>query len=1106
MAAFKVYRSSAGSGKTYTLTKEFVKLAIAAPAGGQFFKGDYYQRILAITFTRDAAKEMKERIISSLQHLSRLEQGSTSPLLTDLVNEIRQEYPHQEWSEEKICQRAALTFTHLLHNYSDLSVGTIDSFSNKVAMSFTKDLNLPYNYQVELDEEELLELAISRLLEQVGMRGDSLLTHIIESFAHYEASQGRRWQVDKALMEFGRHLFKEQSHPFVEQLAKIPLERFSAMHQELSEFCQNLQNQIISLASQALHLMEVNQILPQWLAGGSKGVGTYFSKLSQGDWKRFEEGPSKTIYNNVHDGKWTASATGSKEREIIRQISGQLAEIFFQIEELREKFLSDYLEARLALRSLYPLGLLGCLRREIELIMLETNKVHLSELSQRIHRIIEAEPVPYLYERIGERYRHLLIDEFQDTSHLQWRNLIPLIVNALGTKSANMVVGDVKQAIYRWRSGDAEIMAHLPELPSDYHLPQERHIFKHYFQPYQLEYNFRSAAPIVEFNNQFFDYVVKNFSKEYPDLARYYQNHSQKVKKQHPGRVELLLLDYKEDQKALEGDCVEDNFQLCKEIIDKSIAEGFKANEIAIICRTNSEAIQLAARLLENGYRVVSPESLLVSQSPRVQFIIGFMRILAQPLNPSVRSEVLYFLYRHLQIDGINGDYSGKTHREISEIASNPRLSDFLQFICDRFGKHLIFRALQYLSLYEIAEELIRIFHLNDNAAEQIFLQRLLDELLIFSQNQNNNLDDFIDYWDKKADTISVTMPPAGEEAIRLMTIHSAKGLQFPVVIVPSADWELTPHHQTYTWVPWTNQRLASELPAIWVQISKKMRHTAFAHLYEKEKQAAFIDGINILYVAMTRAENRLYIISYKRDVDKKVSKAGDLLAQFVKNNHSLKKEEFLNVIRYVLTNEPVPLRRPLLAPTVQTYVLENFLSTESRDKLRMRRNDKGTGENRIDLQTLYQARRQGVLLHYAFEKIRYMEDLPYAVTALLHEGLITEEEQQSLQKKLTQLLHLPEIAPLFTLQPKRIVLNEKELIAKKTVESPSETFRPDRIVIDPDRITILDYKTGMELKEKHAQQIKAYARLITQIPAYRQRPVRTLLLYTEEEKVVEVF
>ncbi|MCS7018207.1 MAG: UvrD-helicase domain-containing protein [Cytophagales bacterium] len=1106
MSQFKVYRSSAGSGKTYTLTKQFIKLALVGTGGGDFFKGDYYRHILAITFTKDAAKEMKERIIAALRQISELKEGETTPLLNEITDEITREYPHYTWTTEKLRNRAATTFTHLLHHYSDLSISTIDSFNNRVVQSFTKDLDLPYHYEIALESDELLETAVGRLMERVGKSGNSELTRLLQDFARQEAEEGRRWRIDSALMDFGEHLFKEESRGIVALLAQIPLEQFADMRRELQHFRAVFENRVVAIAQSFLSLLQQNGLAPNMLAGGSRGIGLYFSKLAAGDFAPLTEGPSNTIINNVREGTWTAGKLKESEQRAIQNIAHQLADIFYQLEDWRVQHIGTYIETKLALRCICQLAALGELRREVDQLMIERNQVHISEFNYRINRIIESEPVPYLYERIGERYHHLLIDEFQDTSQMQWHNLIPLIANALGKQYTNMLVGDAKQAIYRWRGGNAELMVQLPAVPTaqpDSPIANEIGIFRQYYQLQTLQYNFRSVASIVAFNNELFQWIVTYFGETYPELLRYYAQSAQTAHKQGAGQVELQLIG---KQNAIsDTNYAENTFQACREIIDRAQADGFRLGEIAIICRTNQAAIGLASRLVEAGYRVVSPESLLLTNSARVRFIIGFMQIMVQPLNPIVKSEVLYFLYKHLKIDGLNGEYASQTHREIAEQAKKPRISEFLQFIREKFDKKLVFRALQYLSLYEIGEELIRIFHLNDDVYEQIFLQRLLDELLAFGQNKSNNLADFIDHWHKKANKISVSMPPSGDDAIRLMTIHSAKGLQFPVVIVPYTDWKLTPDTKTHIWVPWAHPTLASQLPALWVHAGKQLLHTSFADAYRREEQAIWIDALNILYVALTRAENRLYIIGKlpnKKDTSN-INSVNLLLAAFAWHKqipaHSSTDKE-----RYVFAFEETPPMRKIADPQVKPYAMSTFLSTESRDKLRMRRNDKGQAENRIDIQALYDARKQGLLLHYAFEKVRYASDVPTAVAALLHEGLIDQQEKDALQAKMTALLALPEIAPLFEPLPGRIIFNEKELIAKRQGEKDSKTLRPDRLVIDPHQITILDYKTGMESQQQHAEQVRSYARLIAQMPMYANRPVRALLLYTLENKVVE--
>ncbi|MCU0450888.1 MAG: UvrD-helicase domain-containing protein [Bernardetiaceae bacterium] len=1115
VARFLVYRSSAGSGKTFTLTKEFVKLALVGPASSHHFSAGYYRRILAVTFTRDAAAEMKKRVVGSLDQLRQLRPGESYSLLDDfLLPEIPLEYPDFATTTDlraQLVDRAGQVFDHLLHNYSELAISTIDAFTNRVVQSFAKDLDLPFNYEIEMDTERLLDEAIAQLLNRAGEKQDPYLTAWLREFMQNQAQDEQNWHIEGQLRKFGSTLFNDDRKPHLARLAQLRPADFRAARDQLNAHHARFRQYVSGLAQQALQLLEQQGIGFSDLANGKSGIGNaYFKKLAELDPDKLVDGPTKTVIENVEKNKWEATKISPEVKVAIVQIAPQLAQLYHQLEDYRQTHLATYLLAGYARQPLYLLGLASQLQQEVDKLLRDKNRVMLSEFNHRINQIVENEPVPYLYERIGEQFRHLLIDEFQDTSQMQWHNLLPLLANGLASNQASMVVGDAKQSIYRWRGGNAEMIVHLPQVPTvdaDSPLAQETTVLGQHYQARQLAVNFRSLPQIVQFNNQFFDFVLAQVPEPMADLGQFYARHAQTARHEKGGHVELSLLGGPD---KISGSKYQQlTFERCLRLIGQlTQQQGYQLSDIAILCRRNVEAAYLAQQLLAHDIRVISSESLLIKNSPAVRFIVGFLRVMTQPVNHLLKSELLYFLYRHLKGEGAQGRFQAATHQAVAPASRDNSLKNFFDFLAENFGKTLVFRKLQYLSLYETAEELVRVFELNTLPDEQIYVQRLLDEVVDFGQTRSNNLSDFLAHWDRQADKLSVTTPKTGN-AVQLVTIHKAKGLQFPVVIVPYADWALAPNARERVWVNWEGNRLAPTLPTLLLPIKQELANPHFAgqypelaQVYHRETTASFIDAVNILYVALTRPEEKLYLLTkHEPKPGAELKSVGQLLANYAEAYASDSRTDDLGQ-HWVLQADEGPKLAKAGDNAPAEYRLPQFISTECRDKIRMRRDDTGQGAAKISIDKLYEAQKQGNLLHFAFEKVRTELDIERAAQKLVFAGLIGPGELPGLVAQMRAVVALPQLAPYFQAAPGRRILLERELLVK--AGTGTETQRPDRVVLDPDLLTIIDYKTGDE-QPSHREQVTRYARAWQQMPPYRHLPVQKLVVYTQLLKVVTV-
>ncbi|QIX60021.1 UvrD-helicase domain-containing protein [Hymenobacter sp. BT18] len=528
-ATFRIYSASAGSGKTYQLTKEYLRLALGANEAG------YYKSILAITFTNAAAAEMKERIIGALRGFSNPGvDAKADALLAELAEELYADgllprtLDTPEQRQQQLRRRAQQTFKLVLYHYADFAVSTIDSFVQRVVQAFTRELGLPAAFEVELDDESVLHAAVALLLDKVN-RGEehALLTRTLQDYALSKAEEGRSWnQLPDEMMRFGKFLLNESVHEAVAQLQQMELKEFRTLHKTLKQRREQMQADMQALGDRAVEALAQHGLVPDQLAGGSRGVHAHFTKPLR--WLEDPVGtPTSTARKAADSGKWgSADAMKGPLKPALEAVAGELTEVFQELEQRRDQYLSQYLLIEGMLPQLFHVSLLSELSKAVQQVSQDRNVVLIGEFNRRLAQIVLREPVPFLYERLGEKYQHLLIDEFQDTSELQWNNLLPLVENAVAGGNLSLAVGDAKQAIYRWRGGEMEQILRLYQghtLPLINRAQDEetRDILEARYiglegalEPASLQTNYRSGPQIIQFNNDFFTHV----SQSHPQL------------------------------------------------------------------------------------------------------------------------------------------------------------------------------------------------------------------------------------------------------------------------------------------------------------------------------------------------------------------------------------------------------------------------------------------------------------------------------------------------------------------------------------------------------------------------------------------------------------
>ncbi|WP_400190622.1 UvrD-helicase domain-containing protein [Hymenobacter sp. B81] len=899
-ATFRIYSASAGSGKTYQLTKEYLRLALGADEPG------YYKGILAITFTNAAAAEMKERIIGALRGFA---QPGTDPKADALLAELAEEMAADgllprvldtpEARQGLLCRRAQQTFKLVLYHYADFAVSTIDSFVQRVVQAFTRELGLPAAFEVELDDESVLHAAVALLLDKVN-RGPEhqLLTRTLQDYALSKAEEGRSWnQLPEEIMRFGKFLLNESVHEAVAQLQQMELKQFRELHRTLKQLREQMQADLQAVGDRVLALLATQGIGLDQLAGGKNGVHSHFSKPLR--WLDDPSGtPTATARKAAESSKWgSGDALKGPLKPALEAVAPELSAAFYELETLRERYLGHYLLIEGMLPQLFHVSLLSELSKAVQQVSQDRNVVLIGEFNRRLARIVLREPVPFLYERLGERYQHLLIDEFQDTSELQWNNLLPLVENAVAGGNLSLAVGDAKQAIYRWRGGEMEQILRLyqgapralVERVQDLEMRAilaERYIgLAGALEPMSLQTNFRSGPQIIQFNNDFFAHVAQG----HPQLelvqsiydAHFGQQAPAAALSGPPSHVEILFTQpdaparlyapaqgrYRDEPlpghhatDALAYD--ESTLYLTLAYIEQAVADGIRPEDVAVLCRRRDQSRRVAKFLKERGYDIISADSLSLEFAEVVNLLVAILRVLHQPADSLARVEALLLVDKVVR--GVPPT-PGRA-RQIAAVAKAERSLPFFDEL-RRLGYDVQERQTGNLDLYELSEKLMGLFGLLHRREESEYLFRFLDLTLEYSLRFGNNLGNFLAYWDQRKSSLSINAPAGRGGAITITTVHKAKGLAYGVVIVPFADWSLEPSSAfggSYLWGRLADEdKPVAEMPPVAVvKQRKELAQTVLAGQYAEEREKTFVEALNLLYVAFTRPRQRLYVIS----------------------------------------------------------------------------------------------------------------------------------------------------------------------------------------------------------------------------------------------------
>ena len=1000
--SFTIYNASAGSGKTYALAKVYLKIILASPQN--------FRKILAITFTNKAVNEMKHRILNSLFEFSKTNSiENASPLFKDILNETN-------YTFEELPALGKLRLKQILHNYAFFDISTIDKFTHRLIRTFAKDLKIPQNFEVVLDVDLLLQEAVERVISKAGE--DPVFTKVLLDFALEKIEDDRSWDIAFDLLKIGKLIFDENNADHLKHLKQVELEDFLKLQTHLKKETKHLEKKIVEIASKALEIIVASGL--DFKDFPRETLPNHFKKIQAGNFNPTQLYNNK-LEDNLIDGKIVKATIKDAPQDLAPQLLAQY-------QAIKEVIYKRGLYANIN-RNIIPFALLNAIQKELKIIQEEKDQLSISEFNTLIAKEIKDQPAPFIYERLGEKYRHYFIDEFQDTSQMQWENLIPLIGNAmegedeLGTTGSLFLVGDPKQAIYRWRGGKAEQFLELAT--------HQSHPFTVKSELVTLPKNYRSYAEVINFNNNFFQSISPFLENEiYQEFFKI--GNTQETNQKEGGYVNISLL---------EEDSNEEYATNTLDTINKCLEQGYTYSDICIIIRKKKHGLLLADFLMQHRIPVVSSDSLLLSESAKTIFLVQLIRYMVQPTELEIQYEILNFLSEGKK------DKHAYIYENLGHL--DEHLLAVYGFDASQLRQTSVFDGLAYA---------IKTFDLIPSS--DAHLSAFMDLVFDVEQKYGSDMQSFLDYWDKKGNSASISTPE-NIESVQIMTIHKSKGLEFPVVIFPYANSNVFEEIDPKLWLPVNKDEF---LGFSEVLINKKQEVQEYGEieslLYTIDHQKLQLDAFNLLYVVLTRAVNALFIIS-ANNLDKKGAHNPNyysgLFIHFLKSIGAYQKDKLLYDFGDFSLNE------------VKEHTTTNQLTIPYIY----------TNKNRADFKILALAGtlwdegldvaiNQGNVIHYILGAIYNTSDLNRAIQMALQKGLIKEQEVKEIKEIVKKVILHKDLNEFYE---KGIeVLNERDLLmADGTIQ------RPDRVVIKDNHATIIDYKTG-EQNPKYHHQINTYA------------------------------
>lgn len=1013
---------------------------------------------------------MKDRILAYLDDFSHGRSG-------DLAEELKAELGLDDITFQERSQEAQ---ANILHKYSQFSISTIDAFFQKVIRSFTREAGLLGDYRLEIDQDTVLTEVIDNLIDELGTREE--LTRWVVEFARENLENERAWDIRNNLIAFANEIFREDF-----KLIEDPVMQFT----QQPGFFKNLLDRLRAQKYQFIHVLKgkAQEALAVLHGAGlsaadfkyAGGIYNFFvkvskiNKVSDFDEKAKGKRPEKEFQESKH---WPDKQT--PHVGIITQLAEtQLIPLLNEILAYRAEHYTASLSAEVALNNFYSFGLIADISRKLKEYKDEHNMMLLADAPKFLNGVIQDSDTPFIYEKVGSFYRNYLIDEFQDTSGLQWQNFLPLLSNSLDQGYPSLVVGDVKQAIYRWRGGDLRLLQEQVEQ----HIGSERVAVK------ELSSNYRSAQHVVNFNNAVFAAAATWMAKEtgHPAAEHAYGDVAQQVFKEAPGFVRTTFITELSKDEKWKDEAMMKIPAWLEELQDA----GASLKDMAILVRTNAEGQQIVAHLLQYRhseqarpdcrYDVISNESLRLDGAASVNLLLAAMRYLLNPYDAIARAQLSYEYTRLQALD-----------RTLTEVFAVSDQTFFERQLPDAFTKQK--GMLKKLPLFELSETLIDIFELGKQHGELAYLQAFQNLVLDFYSRERNDLGAYLEWWDENKHKQSIQV--SGEiDAVQILTIHKSKGLQFRYVLIPFCAWSLD--HESWKspnlWVL-SKQPPFDEAGFLPVKYTSALKETYFADYYEEELTRAYLDNLNLLYVALTRAEYGLTIYAPHPQVKGAKKTAGEVLYQSLLQADTLQSGWDGAQQHWAMGElQAAPVNTHM--HDSHTLTLNTYTAGRWRNKLVIRESAKtyfgdAYHESMEKLQ-------HGVHIHAVLSRIEKAEDVDDTLRTMIREGLITQTELPHLQLQFQKLFQDELIASWFS--------GDWDIRTEVPILLPGgKENRIDRLMIRGKQAIVVDFKTGAPAKTDQPQVLE-YMNILRQMNYLEVEGYLLYLHNSGENSVVSV-
>ena len=1104
----KICKASAGSGKTFTLAVEYIKHLVKDPTA--------YRKILAVTFTNKATAEMKQRITSQLYGISRGLDDSK-----DYVEKITSDNDIKAWYEQ-LCKKNGTTppqleelvrdncrkaLTMIIHDYHRFRIETIDSFFQTIIRELAHDLNLTANLKVELDQQGALKEGVSRVIEAIC--DNKTIRQRVLAYVSNKMEDNKNWTISSDLEKFGKNIFDENFLKFGKEL-----------REKLNnpEFMQKYKEEIDRLFNSTLRTMKESGdeffssckrhglTCEDFSNKSRNAVWSFYKKLQ--DFKNVKLSSfdiNKTLI------KHTENAENWSKDSKVQAIVGQEQ----WITKLKDAILQvrTYLTSYEIRRHLNQLSLINTIGQKVNDAIGDRGEFLLANTNHFLNEMIDESDVPFIYERTGTHFEHIMIDEFQDTSVLQWENFKPIIKNCLDANHECLIVGDVKQSIYRWRNGEWSILNNMGTDPQ----------LKSFVEDDPLDTNYRSADRVITFNNRFFEKACELLSDTYAnkeggnadDIKSAYDKCEQKIpsfKEKGQGYVRIEL------KKELESDEDIEKWQ-CERIaanVEQLLKAGVPQNKIAILVRENKYISPIcdyfdheAGLINDEQVKIVSIEAYRLSSSPAVRLIILALKMLQNPEEKLFRALLTYHYQTDVQNNSsITTDFDQLFINDIESLNS---------FLPKELTEHVDELALT--PLYELCKRLYSILSLHQIEGQDAYLFAFYDHVTHYLEGHNTDTETFLSQWDE---TLSEkTINDGSAEGIRIMSIHKSKGLEFHSVIIPFASWTVTNSKKNSNNLIWIKpeQSPFNESPLVPISLSSFMKLTFFADDYKKELLKQYVDSLNLLYVALTRASENLIVISNSTSKPAKDSQ----------NKSKTKKKEEISTMFHVLSQAMPEGWTDISDPADQTFSIfeekvakivgfhqkkkqtDNVMTA----KPEMHQLDFSSGNSKGEFRQSNKSKRfiqgedidehrtkfldEGILFHAILSEIQTSDDVNRAVARLDMEGCFDSVSHREDVKRLVQKAFQDSRSSQW-FDPKWTVINENAIIYKDG-NGKISSCRPDRVITDGKETIVIDYKTGI-YHSSHEEQVRGYMNLLNQM-GYPN--VKGFLWYIRQQSIVPV-